>query len=106
MLKERDMGNLRDSSREQIDVVQREPDFSAGFLASGLHRRASRNHDQQSGAEVGEDVGNRRAEAIAVGEQHDHRCDSPRHAQHSERGAAPVVAHGVVGFLEQIADHG
>jgi hypothetical protein len=66
---------------------------------------AAGNHDEKLGSEIGKDVGEGAAEAVAVGEKHDDGGDAPGHAQHGEGGAAPVVAHGIVGLLEQVADH-
>ena len=42
------------------------------------------------------------AKSVAVGKKHDHGGDAPSHAQHGERGAAPVMAHRVIGFLEEV----
>ena len=75
------------------------------LLATGLHGSRARHHDDELGAEVGEDVGAGPAETVAIGQQHDDRGNAPGHAQHGERGAAPIVAHGSIGFLKQITKH-
>ena len=62
------------------------------------------HYDHKLGAEVGEDIGAGLAEPVAISEQHDHRGDAPRHAQHGERGAAAVVSHGAVGFAVELAE--
>jgi len=100
-----DVGDLRDVGGEQVEVVQCDANLCAGLLAAGLHGGTAGNDDHELGSEVGEDVGNGVAETIAVGKEHDHRGDAPGHAQHGERGAPPIVAHGVVGLLEQVAHH-
>ena len=78
---------------------------TARLLTTGLHGSAARNHDDQLGAEVGEDIGAGLAKTIAISQQHDHGGDAPGHAQHGERSAAAVVPHGAVGFAEQITEH-
>ena len=50
-------------------------------------------------AEALEDVLDRFAEAVPVGEQQHDSRDSPRHARHGEQGTAQVVAHGRVSLL-------
>ena len=100
-----DVCDLRDVAGEQVDVIQREAGWRTRLLAARLHRGAAGDHDDQLGPEVSENVGASAAEAIPVSQQHDDGGDTPGHAQHGERGAAPVVAHGVVGFLEQVAHH-
>ena len=75
------------------------------FLSAGLHGSAARNHDDELGAEIGEDVGAGLTKTIAIGEQHDHRGDAPGHAQHGQCRAAAVVTHGAVSFTEQITKH-
>ena len=101
----RDVGDLGDVGAEQINVVERDAEGQTGLLATGLHGRAAGDHDHEFGAKIPEDIGDGDAETIAVGEQHDDGGDAPGHAQHGERGTAPVVAHRVVGFVEQVADH-
>ncbi len=99
------MGDLRDVGGKQIDIVQCNAGLRAGLLAAGLHGGAAGNHNEELGSKVGKDVGASAAEAIAVGKKHDDGRDAPGHAQHRERCSPPVVAHGVVRFLEQVADH-
>ena len=93
------MGDLRDVGSEPIDVIERNANLCASLFAAGLHGRSARDHNEELGSKVGKDVGAGAAETIAVGKQHDDGGDSPGHAEHGEGGAAPVVAHGVVGFL-------
>src|SRR4029077_9734817 len=52
-----------------------------------------------------ENIGAGLAEPVAVGQQHHNRGDTPSHAEHGERGAATVVPHSAVGFVEQITQH-
>ena len=101
----RDMGDLGKIGGERFHIFLREADGDPGFLPARLHGSAARNHDHQLGAEIGEDIGAGLAKAIAISQQHDDRGDAPRHAQHGERSAAPVVPHGAVGFVEQITEH-
>src|SRR5207245_3289014 len=96
---------LWDIGGEQVDVVQWDAGLRAGLLAAGLHGGAAGNHDKKLGSEVGKNVCAGAAEAIAVGEKHNDGGNPPSHAQHGERRAPPVVAHGVVGLLEQVANH-
>ena len=56
------------------------------------------------GAEILENIGACLSETIAIGQQQDHGGNTPSHAEHGKQGPAPVVAHGAVGFVEQIAD--
>src|SRR5208337_580133 len=100
-----DVADLRNVGGEQVDVVQCDAEEHTCLLAAGLHGGAAGNHDDQFGAKILEDIGDGLAEAIAVGEKHDHGGDAPGHAQHGEGSAAPVMAHGVVGLVEQVADH-
>src|SRR5258708_16814162 len=96
------MGDLGDVGGEQVDVVQCDAGRRAGLLAAGLHGGAAGNYDKKLGSEVCKDVGAGAAETITVGEKHDDGGNPPGHAEHGERGAPPVVAHRVVGLLEQV----
>ena len=98
----RDLGKI---GGKRVHVIEREARENPGFLTARLHRSPARNDNHQLGTEIRENVGAGLAEAVAVGEQHDDRSDAPRHAQHGERRAAPVIAHGGIGFPKQILKH-
>ena len=88
-----DVGDLGKIGGKRFDVFLGKADWDSRLLAARLHGSPARNHDHQLGAEIGKDVGAGLAEAIAVGQQHDHRGDAPGHAEHGERSAAAVVPH-------------
>ena len=101
----RDMGDLGKVGGQCLNVILGESNKVSGLLSAGLHGSAARDYDDELGPEIGEDVGAGPAKAIPIREQHDDGGDAPRHAQHGERGAAAIVPHGAVGFLEQIMKH-
>src|ERR1700723_1465458 len=101
----RDMRNLGKVGGERLDIVLSEADLNSRFLAAGLHGCFSRHHDGQLRTEIRKNIRESLAKTIAIGQQHDDRCDSPTHAQHGESCAAPIVTHGVVGLVEQITEH-
>ena len=65
---------------------------------------AGKNEDQV-GAEGVESGPQSAFKASAVGEEKYDRRDSPRHAEHGQHAAAPVVAERVVGLRGEIEDH-
>src|SRR5207248_2103326 len=100
-----DMGNLREIGGEDVDIFKRQAQLLACLLAASLHRGTSGNHDHQLSSEIGEDVGAGLAEPVTISQQHDNGSDAPRHTKYGQGGAAPVVPHGIVSFLEQIPNH-
>src|SRR4029077_16646324 len=100
-----DISDLGKIDGKGINIIESKPEGNSRFLTTRLHGSLSRNYDDQVTAEVGKDVGAGPAKTIAIGKQHDDCRDAPRHPQHGERSTAPVVKHGAVGFLKQIAEH-
>jgi hypothetical protein len=76
------VGDLGKIGGQGIHIFHGELDRLSGFLTAGLHGGASRNDDDQLGPKILEDVGDRSAEAVSVGEQHDYRRNTPGHAEH------------------------
>ncbi len=100
-----DVGDLRKIGGECVYIIEGKANLHARFLSASLHGRAAGDYDHQFGAEVGEDGLAGLSEAVAVGQKHYDRGDSPGHAQHGESGAAAVVAHCAVSFLQQVTEH-
>jgi hypothetical protein len=97
-----DLGKVR---TEDVNIVLGEADLDSRFLPAGLHAGLAGNDDDDLGPEIGKDIVNGLAKTIAISEQHDHGGNSPAHAQHGQRRAAPIMAHGGVRFLKQVAEH-
>src|SRR5208282_148682 len=89
-----------------INVIEGEPNLGAGLLPAGLLRGSARKDADNARAPVGKDGLDGPAESCAVGQQENDRGDTPRHTEHSQRSAAPVVTHGAVGLYKQIFHHG
>src|ERR1017187_3709497 len=68
----RDVGDLRDVSREQVDIVECEVERHSRLLAAGLHSGAAGNHNHELGSEVRHDVDEGHAKTVAVGKKNDH----------------------------------
>lgn len=100
-----DMRDLRNIGAQQVDVIERELDFGAGFVGTRLHRRSPRDDEHHLRSERGKNVIAGATEAISVCEEHADGGNPPSHAKHGQRGAAPIVAHRVVGLGEDIAHH-
>jgi len=94
-----DVRNLRNVGGKCVDILEGKSNLRSGFLSAGLHRGAARHQDHQLGAKVREYVGASLSETVAVSQQDHNRGNAPRHAQHSEGGAAAVEPHRTVGFL-------
>src|SRR5580765_3246690 len=97
--------NLREICREDLNIFLGETYWNSGLLSASLHGSLPRDNDDELSAEICEDIGAGLTEAIAIGEKHDNGRDAPRHAQHGERGAAAVVTHRGIGFLEEVPKH-
>jgi len=91
---------------QKFDIVVSETDEHASLVAACLFGGAPRKHANRRGAETLENVLDGASEAVAVGKQQNYGSDAPRHAGHSEKRAAQIVAHGGDGLLEEIAVHG
>jgi hypothetical protein len=81
-----------------VDVIEGELDLGAGLLPSSLLRGAAGKDADDARPPVGEDGLNSTAESCAVGKQENDGRDAPRHSEHGESGAAPVVTHGAIGL--------
>jgi len=99
------VADLRKVCGECVYIIHRKADKIAGFLSAGLHGSAVGDYDHQLAAEIGKNVRAGLAKAISVGEQHDYGRNAPRHTEHGKCRTPAIVAHGCVGFLEQIAKH-
>ena len=44
-------------------------------------------------------------EAVAIGQQHDHRDDAPRDAEHRQPGTQPVAGHAIQGLAHHFLQH-
>ena len=95
----RDVRNLRKIGGKHLYIFLGEADRNPSFLPACLHGGLTRHDDDEFRPEIGEDCRAGLAKTIAIGEQHDYSCNAPSHAKHGERGPAPIVTHGRVGFL-------
>src|SRR5437868_6390601 len=101
----RDVANQRNHVLEKLNIVVGEADRYARLVATSFKRGPSRKNAHRLCAETLEDIVDGAPEPISIGQQENHRGDTPRHAQHGEHGLAKVVAHGAKGLVEQIAMH-
>src|SRR6202049_2765636 len=101
----RDMSDLGKVGGKSLYIILGKADEDSRLLPTRLHGSTARHYDDELGAEIGKDVGASPAKTVAISEQHDHRRNAPSHAQHSEGGAAAIVPHGAVGFVEHIPEH-
>src|SRR5579864_219463 len=103
-----DRGDTFDHGDFVADVVHVrnfQADLTAGLRATRLQRCAAGKDSDDVGSPGTEDQIDSVLETRTKGQQNDDGGNAPGHAKHGEGGAAAVVAHGAVGFAEQIARH-
>src|SRR3954451_1908871 len=101
----RDVRDLRQIRGKRIHIFLGEPNLHSRLLTARLHGSFSRHNNDELRPEVRENIRAGLPKAVAVSQQHDDGRNAPRHAQHSQRRASPVVTHRVISFLQQIANH-
>src|SRR5580692_6112026 len=67
---------------QQFNVIVSETNLNARLVASGLFGSPIGKYADSSGAETVKDVFDGAAEPFTIGQQQNHRSNSPRHAQH------------------------
>ena len=93
------MADERHHVANHLNVVVGETHLHAGLVSASLLGRAAGKDADGSGAKSFEDVLNGAAKTFAVGQQQNHSCNAPGHAQHSKHGLAKVVPHCVISLL-------
>ena len=101
----RDVVDARNAFGDAVDIVLGEAHLHAGFVAAGLLAGAAGKEADDVGAPLGEDGLDGVAEAGAVGQQQHHRGNAPRHADHGDGRAPPVVEHRFPGLAPDVFEH-
>ena len=99
------MVDSRNGVLQAIYIILSEAHLDPGFITAGLFAGAARECSDDVGAPLGKDGLNGVAEAGAVGQQQHHRGNAPRHADHGDGSAAPVVDHRFPGLAPDISQH-
>ena len=95
------------AARRSPHVVGRDADALAGALAAGLQAGLAGERDRRRRRRTrrGSRASSAPAEAVAVGQQHHHRDDAPRDAEHRQRRAEAVAGQADEGLAHDLAQH-
>lgn len=98
-------GDALETLLDVLDVVDVQADFDAGPGAAGLLGGGAGKDADHVGTKLRKDGLEGAAEASAIREQKDDCGDAPGHAEHGNGGSPQVVAHGLHGLAEDVAEH-
>jgi len=101
----RDAKQAGHAFRYAVHVVERESHLDTRFVAASLFARAPGKNADQVRAPLREDVLDGAAEPRPVGQQQHHRGNTPRHSDHRDGGAAPVIQHRLPRLTENVFEH-